>query len=90
MLAEPSDVCNNVVYVLIVLMMFATRELVVRELKTPPVPRKAPTARLVVLRVETANSWLTDVKGAVIRMVEPDAMDIAFTLETKSVSNAVN
>ena len=56
MLAETSDVCNNVVYVLIVLMMFATRELVVRELKTPPVPRKAPTARLVVLRVETANS----------------------------------
>lgn len=73
-----------------VLIVFARRELVVRELKTPPVPRKEPTARLVVLRVETANSWLTDVKGAVIRMVEPDAMDIALTLETKSVSNAVN
>jgi hypothetical protein len=37
-------------------MVFAMRELVSRELKIPPVPRNAPTVRLVVLRVETANS----------------------------------
>ena len=75
---------------LIVLTLLARRELVVRELKIPPDPRKAPTARFVVLRVDTASTLLTDVNGAVIRMVEPDVIDIALTLERKSVFREVN
>ena len=75
---------------LIVLILLARRELVVRELKTPPVPRKAATDRFVVLSVETASRLLTDVKGEVIAMVEPDAIDIALTLERKSVFRPSN
>jgi hypothetical protein len=48
------------------------------------------TAKFVVLKVETLSTLLTEVRGDVIVRVEPDAMDIALTLETKSVSNAVN
>ena len=72
------------------LIVFARRELVTRELKIPPDPRKAPTARFVVLRVDTVSTLLTDVRGEVIAMVEPDAIDIAFTLERKSVFRLVN
>jgi hypothetical protein len=48
------------------------------------------TAKFVVLKVDTLSTLLTEVRGDVIARVEPDAMDIALTLETKSVSNAVN
>ena len=72
------------------LIVFARRELVTRELKIPSEPRKAPTARFVVLRVDTVSTLLTDVRGEVIAMVEPDAIDIAFTLERKSVFRLVN
>ena len=43
-----------------------------------------------MLKVDTLSTLLTEVRGDVIARVEPDAIDIAFTLETKSVSNAVN
>jgi hypothetical protein len=71
-------------------MAFAMRELVSRELKIPPVPRKAPTVRFVVLRVDTRSRLLTDVRGDVMTRVEPDVIDIAFTLERKSVSRPSN
>ena len=43
-----------------------------------------------MLRVDTRSRLLTDVRGDVMTRVEPDVIDIALTLETKSVSNAVN
>ena len=48
------------------------------------------TARFVVLRVDTMSTLLTNVRGAVILIVEPDAMDMALTLERKSVSRPSN
>lgn len=71
------------------LIVFARNELVVRELKIPPDPRKAPTARFVVLNVDTVSTLLTDVRGEVIAMVEPDVIDIALTLERNSVFRLV-
>lgn len=88
-LAVPFDVCNDVVYRSTVLMLLARNELVVRELKIPPDPRKAPTARFVVLNVDTVRTLLTDVRGEVIAMVEPDVIDIALTLERNSVFRLV-
>ena len=43
-----------------------------------------------MLSVDTRSTLLTVVRGDVMTRVEPDVIDIAFTLETKSVSNAVN
>lgn len=48
------------------------------------------TAIFVVLRVDTASTLLIPVKGALIAMVEPDAIDMALTLERKSVFRPVN
>jgi hypothetical protein len=48
------------------------------------------TARLVVLKVDTASTLLIPVKGALIAMVEPDVMDIALTLERKSLFRPSN
>ena len=48
------------------------------------------TARFVVLRVDTTSTLLTNVRGAVILIVEPDVMDMALTLERKSVSRPLN
>jgi len=71
-------------------MILARRELVVRELNNPPDPCNVETARFVVLRVDTMSTLLTDVRGAVILIVEPDVMDMALTLERKSVSRPSN
>lgn len=88
-LAVPFDVCNDEVYRSTVLILLARNELVARELKIPPDPRKDPTARFVVLNVDTVSTLLTDVKGEVIAMVEPDVIDIALTLERNSVFRLV-
>lgn len=48
------------------------------------------TPRFVVLRVDTTSVLLRNVRGAVILIVEPDVMDMALTLERKSVSRPSN
>ena len=69
---------------LIVLTLLARRELVVRELKMPPVPRKKLTVRFVVLKVDTARTLLTIVRGAVRAIVETDVRVMDWTLERLS------
>ena len=48
------------------------------------------TARFVVLRVDTMSTLLTNVMGAVILMVEPDAIDMVLTLERERVFRPSN
>jgi hypothetical protein len=48
------------------------------------------TDKFVVRRVDVMRSCEIAVRGDVIARVEPDVIVMALTLETKSVSNAVN
>jgi hypothetical protein len=89
-LTTPFDAWKSFIERSIVLMIFARRELVVRELKDPNDPWNVEADRFLVWRVDAIRSCDTAVRGDVIARVEPDVIVMAFTLDRFSVFRPSN